>query len=70
MEKTIMDIIFPDRETAIKRGWTHQVQWVEDGKPCFCRCTSGRAADARADELTRLGEKPVVIDRSDAMQLQ
>jgi hypothetical protein len=64
-----VDIILPDRETAIKRGWTHQVQWIENGRPCFFRCTSGHQADERADMLVRSGEKPVVIDLRDALQL-
>ena len=64
-----MDAILPDRETAVKNGWTHQVQWIEGGNRCFFRCTSGREADARADKLVALGEKPVVIDLRDALQL-
>ncbi len=39
-----MDLIIPDRETAKRNGWTHQVQWIEDGKPCFVRLKNGRAA--------------------------
>lgn len=64
-----MDIIFPAREMIKKQGWTHQVQWIEDGRPCFIRCRSGREADHYADKLTKSGEKPVVIDLIDAMQL-
>ncbi|HZP77513.1 MAG TPA: hypothetical protein VFB45_15320 [Pseudolabrys sp.] len=64
-----MDVVLPDRETAVKRGWTHQVQWIDDGKPCFVRCRSGREADARADRLKAIGAKPVVFDLRDALQL-
>jgi hypothetical protein len=64
-----MKIIRPDRETARKRGWTHQVQWVDGGLPCFVRCKSGREADSYADELKKSGAKPVVIDLHDALQL-
>lgn len=64
-----MDIVLPDRAFAEKKGWTHQVQWIEDGRPCFVRCTSGREADARADALAKTGAKPVVIDLRDALQL-
>lgn len=64
-----MDIILPDREFAAQKGWTHQVQWMEDGRPCFVRCMSGREADARADALKKAGAKPVVIDLKDALQL-
>lgn len=64
-----MDLIIPDRETAKRNGWTHQVQWIEDGKPCFVRCKSGRAADVWADKLRKEGNKPVVTDLIDALQL-
>ena len=64
-----MDWILPDREFAKKVGWTHQVQWVDDGKPCFARCKSGREADAKADALTKLGCRVVVIDLTDALQV-
>lgn len=64
-----MDLIIPDRETAKRNGWTHQVQWIEDGKPCFVRCKSGREADAWADKLQRGGNKPVVTDLVNALQL-
>lgn len=64
-----MDIIFPAREMIAKNGWTHQVQWMEDGRPCFIRCRSGREADFYADKLKNSGEQPVVIDLIDAMQL-
>lgn len=64
-----MNFILPNREAAVKCGWTHQVQWIEDGKPCFFRCTSGREADERANGLKRMGQKPVVIDLLDALQI-
>jgi rhodanese-related sulfurtransferase len=64
-----MKIILPAREAVGAHGWTHQVQWEEDRKPCFVRCKTGRQADAYADQLKRAGLKPVVIDLHDAMQL-
>lgn len=64
-----MDLIIPDRETAKRNGWTHQVQWVQGGKPCFVRCKSGREADAFADKFSRAGHKPVVVDLTDILQL-
>lgn len=64
-----MNYILPDREAAKAKGWTHQVQWVEDGKPCFVRCKSGAAADAWADKLTKQRLAPIVIDLTDALQL-
>lgn len=63
------DVILPDREAAKLHGWRYQVQWVEDGKPCFRRCTSGHEADAWADKLRKEGHKPVVTDLTDALQL-
>jgi hypothetical protein len=54
--------IIPDRETAKMKGWTHQVQWMDGGLPCFVRCRSGREADARADRLEKQGLRPLVID--------
>lgn len=64
-----MDIILPDREVAKAQGWTHQVQWTDGVRPCFYRCKSGAEADARADALVKQGEKPVVVDLIDALQL-
>jgi hypothetical protein len=64
-----MNAILPDRETANRNGWTHQVQWIEDGKRCFVRCKSGHYADEWADKLKRNGEKPVVFDLRDLLQL-
>lgn len=64
-----MDLIIPDRETARRNGWTYQVQWIEDGNPCFVRCKSGRQADAHADKLRKDGLHPVVTDLRDALQL-
>lgn len=61
--------ILPNRDIAVRNGWTHQIQWVEDGKRCFVRCKSGREADAWADKLKKSGEKPFVIDLHDALQL-
>jgi hypothetical protein len=54
--------MIPDRQTAIARGWTHQVQWMEDGRPCFVRCISCAQAESRAAEIEKTGEEPVVID--------
>jgi hypothetical protein len=64
-----MNEILPDRETTVKQGWTHQVQWTDDGKPCFVRCKSGAEADRQANRLRRAGAKPFVIDLRDALQL-
>lgn len=64
-----MDHILPDREFAVAKGWTHQVQWMEGKLPCFTRCKSGREADARADALIKQGMAPVVIDLRDALQI-
>lgn len=64
-----MDIIMPDREAVKRNGWVYQVQWIEDGKPCFVRCKSGREADGWADKLKRGGLSPVVVDLHDQLQL-
>lgn len=61
--------ILPDREFAKTKGWTHQVEWLDEGRPCFVRCTSGVAADAKADQLKKLGCDVSVIDLRDALQL-
>lgn len=67
-ERTMTPIL-PAREAVETKGWTHQVQWVEHGNPCFHRCTSGAQADAWADRLAREGLAPLVIDLRDALQL-
>lgn len=59
----------PDREAAKAKGWTHQVQWMEDGKPCHARCTSGKSADAWARRLKKDGLKPIVIDLVEALRV-
>lgn len=59
----------PNREHARRMGWTHQVQWMENGLPCFIRCKSGSEADAKADKLKGLGCDVFVIDLRDALQL-
>lgn len=64
-----MDILLPDRETAKARGWTYQVQWVDEGRPYFIRCKSGQEADDHADRLKKSGAQPVVTDLCDALQL-
>lgn len=61
------DFILPLREAAIAKGWTHQVQWTQDGKPCFMRCKSGHEADAWADKLKKFD--PVLVDLKDALQI-
>lgn len=52
----------PSLETANKNGWTHQVEWVEDGKPCFVRCKSIHKTNEWINNLTKEGLKPTVID--------
>lgn len=64
-----MNIIMPDRDAAQRNGWMFQVQWVEDGKPCFVRCKSGSEADRWADKLRKEGHKPSVADLRDVLQL-
>ena len=64
-----MKWLLPEREFAKKVGFTHQVQWVEGGNPCFVRCKSGQAADAWADKLRAQKLSPTVIDLTDALQL-
>ena len=61
--------ILPNREFAQRKGWTHQVEWLDDGRPCFVRCTSGAEADTKADNLKKLGCNVTVIDLRDALQL-
>lgn len=51
----LRQIRLPDRETAIARGWTHQVQWMDGVLPCFSRVTSGAEADDKADALKKRG---------------
>jgi hypothetical protein len=62
-----MKHILPSREAAAAKGWTHQVQWMEDGVPCFARFYSGEDADICADGRKAFGA--VVIDLRDALQL-
>lgn len=62
-------VILPDRETAKRNGWLFQVQWIEGGNRCFVRCKSGNEADHWADKLRRDGQKPIVTDLQDALQL-
>lgn len=64
-----MEAIVPDRRTAERYGWTFQVQWIDEGKPCFIRCKSGREADGHADKLRKTGAQPVVFDLRDLLQL-
>lgn len=64
-----MNVILPDRKTAEQNGWNWQVQWIENGNPCFIRCKSGVSADAHADKLKRSGLSPIVVDLRDALQL-
>jgi hypothetical protein len=68
-QEIIMEIIIPDRETAKRNGWAYQVQWIEEGHPCFIRCKTGAQADAHADKLRKEGAKPVVTDLQDILQL-
>lgn len=64
-----MSNMLPDRETAARMGWTHQVEWIERGCPCFIRCNSGQIADAKADALKRQKLSPVVIDLGEALRV-
>jgi hypothetical protein len=61
--------ILPDRNAAARKGWTHQVQWKEEGRSCFVRVKSGREADSWADKLKKQKLSPVVIDLADALRL-
>lgn len=56
-----MKTILPNREAAERKGWTYQVQWIEDEKPCFIRCKSKDSAEICADALRRNGQKPEII---------
>jgi len=66
-----MDAILPDRITAQSKGWTHQVAWTDEGRPCFRRCTSVAEATGIADVMSRFtGVKDlVVIDLREALQI-
>lgn len=64
-----LQALLPAREAMEVYGWTHQVQWTSGGNTCFVRCTSGKAADKFADDLRKQGEKPVVFDLRDLMQI-
>lgn len=64
-----MTNLLPDREYAQKMGWTHQVQWFENGNPCFVRCKSGAEADDKASSLRRTGADVAVVDLRDALQI-
>lgn len=64
-----MDPILPAREAIAAHGWKFQVQWVEDGRPCFHRTKHGAVADSYADQLRAAGHKPVVFDLVEMMQL-
>lgn len=62
--------MLPSREAAIRNNWRFQVQWIEDGKPCFTRFNDGHLADGFADKLRKTGIKEFwVIDLTDALQL-
>ena len=57
-----MDWRLPSREASHRQGWTHQVQWEEDGRVGFLRCTSLDEANARATKLSARGQSPEIID--------
>ena len=65
-----MKPVLPDRETALRCGWRWQVQWIEDGRVCFIRCTSGREADLRADKLRGLGCETETFSLEQLLELQ
>ena len=50
----------PPPQVARKAGWTHQVEWIEEGKPCFIRRKSAEAAERTADELRAQFLEPTV----------
>ena len=58
----LLSVMMPDRETMLKQAWTHQVQWIEEGKPCMLRRRSKEQAEREADTLRAGGLRPVVID--------
>lgn len=64
-----MSAILPGRAVAMRMGWRFQVQWMDDGKPCFIRCRTGGEADRHVGNLRRSGESPFIIDLIDALQL-
>ena len=39
----------PDPTTAKKKGWTHQVDWLDQGRPCFYCAQSLKEADSWVD---------------------
>lgn len=59
----------PSRETAIAHNWRYQVDWIEQGRPCFVRYKYGEVADAFARKIRKQGLEPTVTDLRDALQL-
>ncbi len=62
-----MTPILPDRGAAIRKGWKYQVQWIEDGLPCFVRCqTWGRVEEL----IIKMREhNPVVFMLTDLLRI-
>lgn len=60
-----MKPIIPNREATLKHKWTHQVQWIEQGNPCFVRCKSEHEACLWETKLKeqRLEPSVIIIER-------
>lgn len=59
----------PDRETAERMGWTHQIDWTDEGLPCFIRCKSKDEAERRADDLRSQWLIVTVTDLREALMV-
>jgi hypothetical protein len=57
----------PNRITAVQRGWTHQVDWFDNGRPGFMRFTSAEKAADWAEHLIEKGMIPVIVDLREAL---
>ena len=55
-------IILPDPEHAKKMGWKYQIQWTDDGLPCFYRRSSIATARNDFKRLTDKGLSPIAVD--------
>lgn len=57
-----MKCILPDIATMKRNEWAYQVQWEEQGKPCFVRYKFIGPAQARKEELRRTGITATIFE--------
>ena len=58
----------PSPEVAARSGWTHQVDWIDQGLPCFQRFNFKDDAEWRADQLRAEGNLSVAVTEISAAE--